>query len=55
MEIVNVASSSRIVDVGNPLAISFRITGDEGAVAFEFPFSNESLIENKIQFVKEDV
>lgn len=51
MEIVEVErETSAIVNVGRPIRISFHIIGALGA--FEFPFSNESLVENKIIFVK---
>lgn len=39
------------IKVGETIRISFQIIGAIGS--FEFPFSNESLVENKIIFVKE--
>lgn len=51
MEIIEVErETSAVVTVGRPIRISFHIIGALGA--FEFPFSNESLTENKIIFVK---
>lgn len=52
MEILDVSSSAKMVYVGDPLRILFKVIGAEAA-GFEFPFSNESLIENKIQFISE--
>lgn len=54
MEIANVSSSKKVVDVGESFSILFKVIGAEGA-GFEFPFSNESLTENLIQFVKREV
>lgn len=36
------------------ITLTFRVTGGEDS-AFQFPFSNESLTEAKLQFLKEEV
>lgn len=51
MEIVNVErATSTPVKVGQTIRFSFQIIGALGS--FEFPFSNESLTQNMIIFVK---
>lgn len=52
MEVIDVSSSKKVVNVKESFKIFFRVIGAEAA-GFEFPFSNESLTENKIQFIKE--
>lgn len=53
VEIVDVTrTTSGIVKVNGRIEISFQIIGALGA--FEFPFSNESLTEKKIIFVKKE-
>lgn len=49
MEIVDVQSLTPVVAASRPIRVIFNVVG---AVApFEFPFSNESLTENKIEFI----
>lgn len=44
-----------VVGVLETFKIVFRIFGDQDAIrGFEFPFDNDSLIENKLEFVKEE-
>lgn len=51
MEIVDVERATPMpVNIGQTIQLSFRIVGALGA--FEFPFSNESLTQNTIIFVK---
>lgn len=51
MKIVNVEhATSTPVKVGQTIRFSFQIIGALGS--FEFPFSNESLAQNTIIFVK---
>ena len=52
MEIKDVTTSATQVRVGDPIRVAFRV---EGALPnyFKFPFSNESLTEKLIEFIKE--
>lgn len=51
MEIVDVLSSEKKVNVMDSFMISFSIIGAKPYIKpFTFPFSNESLTENKIVF-----
>lgn len=50
--IKDVTTSNSIVDVNQIFFIGFKVLGAKPA-SFTFPFSNESLYENKIEFIKE--
>lgn len=51
MEIIDVLSSEREVGIKDPFRITFSIIGAKPYIKpFVFPFSNESLTENKIIF-----
>lgn len=52
MEIIDVLTLEKVVDVKDSFRVLFKVIGAEPA-GFEFPFSNESLTENRIQFIKE--
>lgn len=54
MEILDVATEKTTVDISTVIKISFKITGAQ-PLCFTFPFSNESLTESKLEFVKEEL
>lgn len=54
MTITDVAVSNPTLSITQRFTVSFKINGAQ-AKAFTFPFSNESLTENLIQFIKEEV
>lgn len=51
MEILDVSLSPKVVSVNEKFHITFSVSGAEG-VYFVFPFSNESLTENTIEFTQ---
>lgn len=53
VEIKNVKLQTPSVSVGGVMKLVFEIFGAQ-AKSFEFPFSNDSLTEPKIEFVREE-
>lgn len=51
MEILDVVRDPAIVATNEPFRITFKIVG--ALNPFQFPFSNESLTEKEIVFIKE--
>lgn len=54
MKIEKVKAASTTVDINGTIKITFTITAAL-PVAFQFPFSNESTTEKKIEFTKEEL
>lgn len=54
MKILDVITAPLIVKVEESIRITFKITGAQ-PLGFEFPFSNESLTEKKLEFTKEEL
>lgn len=53
MKVIEVSNKTPTVNISAQVKLTFKITG-ASPVPFQFPFSNESLKESKIQFVKEE-
>lgn len=53
MEILNVSTTPLTAETKESIHISFTIKGAK-ALSFMFPFSNESLTEKKLEFIKEE-
>lgn len=51
--ITDVAISNPTLTITQSFVLRFKVNGAQ-AKAFTFPFSNESLTENLIQFIKEE-
>ena len=49
-----IKTEPQTVAINAKIKVTFKITGAM-PVPFQFPFSNESLTENKIEFSKEDL
>lgn len=48
----DIITDKTTVDVGKSFKIVFKITGASSSNGFEFPFDNDSLIEDTIEFIK---